>query len=223
MRHTEMCDCDRCCNRMVRDCLSSQRQGRLHSQRPRDHVAITTSMAHRDLHGQRKVICWRNPQANSMVKRIRQVIGHMMRTRNIRGSKDLDKDFGWSRVLAAVRHAVNSTVHTSNRATPTQLVFNSNAMLNISFEADWQHINEQKQHRILQNNKAEKAKRRDHTCHLGDEAMTEADPSQWLEGQWFTGSHRVTQVHDNGTAQLSQATNGGAVLQAWNICKLRPC
>ena len=59
-----------------------------------------------------KVITTRNPQANSMVERIHQVIGDMMRTGNIRGSEDPDKDFGWSGVLAAVRHAVNSTVHT---------------------------------------------------------------------------------------------------------------
>ena len=76
----------------------------------------------------RKVIATRNPQANSMVESIHQVIGDMMRTRNIRGSKDPDKDFGWIGVLAAVRHAVNSTVHTANCATPTQLVFTVTAM-----------------------------------------------------------------------------------------------
>ena len=122
-----------------------------------------------------------------------------------------------------LHHTVNSTLHTTNRATPTQLVFNRDAMLNILFEADWQCIKEQKQHGIPQNNKAENAKRKDHTCHLGDEAMTEADPSRKLQGQRFTGPCAVTQVHDNCTVQLSQATNGGAVLRTWNICKLRPC
>ena len=76
---------------------------------------------------------------------------------------------------------------------------------------------------ILQNNKAENAKRKDNTHHLGDEAMAEADPSRKLKGQRFTGPCAVTQVHDNGTVQLSQATARGAVLQTWNIRKLRPC
>ena len=40
-------------------------------------------------------------------------------------------------------------MHTTNRATPTQLVFDRDAMLNISFEADWQCIKERKQHRVL--------------------------------------------------------------------------
>ena len=33
----------------------------------------------------------------------------------------------------------------------------------------------------------------------------------------------VTQVYDNGTVQLSKATNGGAVLQTWNIRNIKPC
>ena len=50
----------------------------------------------------RKVITTRYPQANSMVERIHQVIGDMMRTQDIRGSEDVDPDFGWSGVLAAI-------------------------------------------------------------------------------------------------------------------------
>ena len=114
-------------------------------------------------------------------------------------------------------------VHTTNCATPTQLVFTRDDMLNILFEADWQCIKERKQHCVLQNNKAKNAKRKAHTCHPGDEAMVEADPSRKLEGQRFPGPHTVTQVYDNGTAQLSQATTRGAVLQTWNIRKLRSC
>ena len=116
-----------------------------------------------------------------------------------------------------------SDVHMTNCSTPTQLVFNHDAMLNISFEADWQYIKERKQHCIPQNNKAENAKRKDHTYHPGDEVMVEADPSRKLEGQRFTGPHAVTQACDNGAVRLSQATNGGAVLRTWNIHKLRPC
>ena len=42
----------------------------------------------------RKVTTTRNPQANSMVERIHQVIGNMTRSGNICGSEDpLDKDF----------------------------------------------------------------------------------------------------------------------------------
>ena len=172
---------------------------------------------------ERKIITTRNPQSNSMIERIHQVVGDMLRTRDIRGKDDLDSNFQWKGVLSAVRQAVRSIVHTTTRATPTQLVFGRDALLNISFEADWQYIKERKQHRILQNNKRENANRRDHTYSPGDEVMVQADPHRKLEGARFNGPYTVTQVYDNGTVQLSKATNGGAVLQTWNIRNVKPC
>ena len=102
-------------------------------------------------------------------------------------------------------------------------MFGRDTLLNITFEADWQYIKERKQHRILQNNKKENARRRDHTYQIGDEVMVQEDPNRKLEGAQFSGPYTVTQVNDNGTVQLSKATNGGAVLQTWNIRKLKPC
>ena len=74
-----------------------------------------------------------------------------------------DEDFGFDGILAAVRRAVNSTVHATLRATPTQLVFGRDTLLNISFQADWEYIKERKQKLDLQNNAHENATRRDHT------------------------------------------------------------
>jgi hypothetical protein len=71
----------------------------------------------------RKLITTRNPQLNSIIECIHQVVGDMIRTRNIRDKSDLDPDFLWQGVLSAVRGAVRSLVHTTTRATPTQLVF----------------------------------------------------------------------------------------------------
>ena len=62
----------------------------------------------------------------------------MIRTRDIRSREDLDKDYPWMGVLSAVRDTVRCIVHTTTRATPAQLVFGRDALLNISFEADWQ-------------------------------------------------------------------------------------
>ena len=85
-------------------------------------------------------------------------------------------------------------------------------------------IKERKQHRILQNNKKENAKRNDHdTYHPGDEVMVREDPHRKLEGARFSGPYTVTQVNDNGTVQLSKATRRGAVLQTWNIRNVKPC
>ena len=103
-------------------------------------------------------------------------------------------------------------------------MFNRDALLNISFEADWQYIKDLKQHHILQNNKAENAKRRDHTYSPGDEVMIKDDPSRKLEGNRFIGPFTVNQVFDNGTVQLAKAdkNRSNAVYSPWNIRQLKP-
>jgi len=53
---------------------------------------------------------------------------------------------------------MNSTVHTTSRLTPSQLVFGRDALLNMSFEADWQHIKELEPKLVTQNNERENAK-----------------------------------------------------------------
>ena len=82
-----------------------------------------------------------------------------------------------------------------------------------------------KQHRIVQNNKAENAERREHTCHPGDAVMIKTDPSRKLKGERWTGPHTASVVCDNGTSQLSKAApaGGGAVSQVWNIRQVKPC
>ena len=118
----------------------------------------------------RKMITTRNPQANSIIERVHQVIHNMIRSIGIRDARDLGH-YGWTGILSAVRQAMRSTVHTTLRAMPTQLVFGCDALLNVSFQADWQHIKERKQKLILQNNKRENAKRIHHHYTVGDQVM----------------------------------------------------
>ena len=115
----------------------------------------------------RKIVTSRNAQANPMTEKCHQTLANMIRTQQIRDKHDLDPEFGWSGVLAACRKAVNSTVHTTSRATPSQQAFGWDALLNVSFEADWQHIEEQKQKLITQNNQRENATRIPHACNVG--------------------------------------------------------
>jgi hypothetical protein len=133
-----------------------------------------------------------------------------------------DEDFGWTGVLSAIGQAVHSLVHTTTRATPTQLVFHRDALLNVSFQVDLDYIKEQKQHRILQNNKKENAKCIPHTYNVKDQVMVKEDPHRKLSGARFSGPYMVTQVYCNGTVQLAKATNGGAVLPMWNIRNVKP-
>ena len=84
-----------------------------------------------------KPITSRNPQANSILERVHQTIGNMFRTCQVQYSEDTDPIDG---VLAACMFAVRATYHTTTQATPSQLVFGRDAILNTKFIANWKHI-----------------------------------------------------------------------------------
>jgi hypothetical protein len=116
----------------------------------------------------------------------------MIRSAQIRDKRDLDEAFGFKGILASCRKAMNSTVHTTSRATPTQLVFGRDAMLNASFQADWEFIKERKQKLIIQNNKRENAKRTPHTYQVGDRVVIKAGAKRKHGHDPYLGPMRVT-------------------------------
>ena len=170
----------------------------------------------------RKMITARNPQANAMIERAHQTIHTMLRTKHIREKADLDPDFGWKGMLSSVRHAMHATAHTTLRATPAQLVFGRDALLNVSFEANWQHIKDRKQKLILQNNQRENATRIPHEYQLGDRVMLKLPHNRKHGSDQNAGPYAVTQINDNGTVRLRQVAKRGAVSQTWNIRNLYP-
>jgi len=118
---------------------------------------------------------------------------------------------------------MNSVVHTTACATPTQLVFGRDAMLNASSQADWQFIKECKQRLVIQNNKRENAKRTPHACNAGDVVAVKAGAKRKHGTDPCLDPMRITQVNDKGTVKLVKvANNGGAVSQTWNIRNIEP-
>jgi len=171
-------------------------------------------------HGiKRKIITSCNPQSNSMIERCHKTLHNMIRSAQIKDRRHLDSLLGFKGVLAACRKAMNSAVHTTARAMPTQLVFGSDAMLNASFQADWQFIKERKQRLIIQNNKHENAKRKPHACKVGNVVVVKAGTGRKHGSNPYLDPMRITQVHDNGTVKLVKVAdnNGAAVSQTWNI------
>ena len=187
-----------------------------------EFAAEVRDMLQNDYPIKRKLITTRNPQANSIVERIHQVVHNMVRTHDITTATEVDSQT-IDGMLAALRSAVLSVVHTTNRATPMQLVFGRDALLNVSFEADWQYIKERKQRRILQNNKQENRTRAEHIYKPDDKVMVRLDPSRKHGEAQFQGPYTVVQAYDNGTVKLRKDTDGGAVYTTWNIRNLDPC
>ena len=131
-------------------------------------MAEFSKMIQDDYGIKKKPITKRNPQANAIVERVHQTIGNMIRTFEVQDKDDLDEDDPWSGILSAVAFAVRATLHTTTRATPMQLAFGRDAMLNIPFTANWKYIEDRKRKLIEHNNKRENSKRLDYTYQPGD-------------------------------------------------------
>ena len=118
--------------------------------------------------------------------------------------------------------AMRATVHTTNRATPTQLVFGRDAIHNVGYEADWLYIKARKQHRIFQNNRKENATRRAHAYQVGDQVAIKQHKQRKFGSDHFTGPFEIEKVYENGTVKLRHEQNGNTVRQIWNIRNITP-
>jgi hypothetical protein len=94
----------------------------------------------------------RNPQANAITERVHQTIGNIIRTFNV---QSMDSDDPWTGTPAAAMFAVRATCHTALQASLMQSALGRDAILNVKHVSNWEHIRQQKQTRINENNKRE--------------------------------------------------------------------
>ena len=181
-------------------------------------------MLEQDYNVKRKSITTRNPQANSIVERVHQTIGNMLRTKRLHDLESFEAiRNSFAGALAGVAKAVNSTIHTTLNASPTQLVFGRDAFLPVKFQADWSYIAQRKQHLIVQNNARENLKRIPHVYRVNDQVFLKHKPHRKFGDDTHKGPFVITQVNNNGTVQLRIPTkNGGATYDTWNIRQIRP-
>ena len=157
-----------------------------------------------------------NPQANSIIERVHQVIGNMIRTFELEKNY-LDEEDPWTGILAATAFAVRSTFHTTLKATPGQLVFGRDLIFNIKHIANWKAIQEQKQKLIHLNNRRENSKRIQHKYSVGDKVLFRNKRARKYETP-YGGPFKVTETFTNGTIRLQM----GAIEDVVNIRHVTP-
>ena len=124
-----------------------------------EFMAKFAKMVRNDYGVKTKPITTRNPQAISIIERIHQMIGNMIRTFRMH-DYEIDETDPWSGILAATMFATCAKLHTTLQATPSQLVvFGCDVILIVKYEADWKFIRDRKQQLIDQNDKKENSKR----------------------------------------------------------------
>ena len=163
-----------------------------------------------------KPVSVKNPQANAILERIHQVFANLCRTYELE-EREMDRSDPWSGIISAVAWAIRSTYHTTLKATPGQLVFGRDMVLNITHNADWAAIKTRKQALINSNNKRENKKRIAKDYNVGDEVLLERLRARKYERP-YDGPFRITRVYTNGTVQLQK----GAVSERVNIRRIYP-
>ena len=82
-----------------------------------------------------KVITTRNPQANAIIEHVHQVLGNLVRTFELEDNY-MDEDDPCAGILTTAAFALCSIVHTTLKATPGQLVFRQDMMMNVKHKAN---------------------------------------------------------------------------------------
>ena len=112
-----------------------------------------------------KPITTSNPQSNKVIGQIHQIIGNIIGTFDV---SDIVNNDPWSGILAATIFSVRVNYHTTLQASPMQLVFGQDAILNIKHFADWEHIQQRKQEQIICNKKRENMRWNNHQYKVGE-------------------------------------------------------
>jgi hypothetical protein len=185
--------------------------------RGKEFMGEFARMVENDYGIKRKPTTTRNPQANSIIERIHQTIGNMIRSFQI-GQIEINEEDPWTGVLAATMFATRATYHTTTQATPAQLVFGRDAILNIKFDANWRLIRERKQRAINTNNQKENKKRISHQYRVGDKVLYRVDSLSKYSENPYDGPYEIVRVNTNGTVRLKM----DAVTDTVNIRLLKP-
>ena len=124
----------------------------------------------------------KNPQANAILERIHQVVGSMLKTKDL-VNVVFDVVDPWSEILASIAFAVRCSHHSTLNATPGQLVFGRDMLLDITYVPNYQNTWQRKQKRINYDNIRENSKRVSHDYKVGEHAYILRDGNyRKLEG-----------------------------------------
>ena len=180
-----------------------------------EFMAEFAEMVENDYGIKRRLATTRNPQANLVIERIHQTLGNIIRVYDYNA---LDSEDPWSGPLSAAMFALRATYHTTLQASPAQLVFGRDAILNTRFEADWHLIKQRKQRLINENNKRENRHRIPHTYNVGDKILYHVPQASKFGKNEYNGPYDVLEVFTNGTVRVRM----GPTIEVVNIRNIRP-
>ena len=112
-----------------------------------------------------------NPQDNSIIYIINQVLGNIVQTYNLQGKYVDDTDLSMG-ILVAAAFVVRSTYHSTKGKIPCQIDLGRGMILSIYHVADWRYIHKRKQAQINKDVIRGNTTRIDHDYRVGDKSVT---------------------------------------------------
>jgi len=144
------------------------------------------------------------------------VIGDSIRTMELH-TKKID-DITVNAVLQNVAYGLRATYHSSLTASPCQLVFGRDMIINAIYLANWKDINTRRTTQIHSNNRYENKSRIPHDYSVGDLVyIRKSNVEQKLNP--LKGPFAINKVHSNGTVTIQRSPT---VSERINIRRLHP-
>lgn len=159
----------------------------------------------------------KNPQSNSPVERIHQVLRHMFVTKSLH-EKIFDYIDPFGATLASVAWAIRASYNSATDSTPAQLVFGRDMMFNIKSLVNWKELSIKKQALVDKANLRENQKRVDYDYQVDNKVYIIKDGIYRKLDAPKLGPFRITDVYTNGTVRIQR----GNVNERINIRRLEP-
>jgi hypothetical protein len=158
-----------------------------------------------------------NPQGNSPVERIHQVVHSMIQTHELE-EHTFDYIDPWADILSSVIWAIRASYHSTLQATPAQLVFGRDMLFNIKKTINWQLITDRKRSQVEKDNARENSQRLPHQYNVGDNVVRLKRGIKRKYSKHKSQPYTVHEVHTNGTITIAR----GAKRKKLNIRNVEP-
>ena len=147
-----------------------------------------------------------NPQSNSILERIHQVLADGMRVFDLENMDiDPEDEDPFDEYLTSVAYAIRSAFHQTHGKSPAQLVYGRDMFLPIDTEIDWEEIKIRKQNRIRVSNDRENRSRIPHTYQPGDLVTVKKPGILRKMSIPREGPYKVIRHNDNGSITIEKA------------------
>ena len=100
--------------------------------------------------------------------------------------------------------ATRAMIHSTSRATPAQLVFGCDAMLNIQHEANWDYIKEHRDEISSKSNKQENATQRKHEYNVNNKVLLKMQANLKYSTNAYTRPFKIFHANNNRTIKIKR-------------------